>query len=135
MSRKRAKTHQGSTTKPTRNLAPRAAHQASSTLADLQQQVSALARELVEAREQQTATSEVLHVISSSFGELAPVFKTMLENATRLCEAESASLVLREGGDLRFVARYNAPAALLDKRYAIQYFAPDQPVVLAAASD
>jgi signal transduction histidine kinase len=124
MSRKRAKTHQGSTTKPTRNLAPRAAHQASSTLADLQQQVSALARELVEAREQQTATSEVLHVISSSFGELAPVFKTMLENATRLCEAESASLVLREGGDLRFVARYNAPAALLEQTLRDPIFRP-----------
>jgi signal transduction histidine kinase len=124
MSRKRAKTHQGSTTKPTRNLAPTAAHQASSTLADLQQQVSALARELVEAREQQTATSEVLHVISSSFGELAPVFKIMLENATRLCEAESASLVLREGGDLRFVARYNAPAALLEQTLRDPIFRP-----------
>src|SRR5262249_36153137 len=59
--------------------------------------------------------SEVLRVISSSPGELKPVFQAMLENATRLCEAETASLVLREGGDLRFVARYNAPAALLEQ--------------------
>jgi chromosome segregation ATPase len=91
------------------------ARQASSTLADLQQQVSALTRELAEAREQQTAASEVLGVISSAPGELDPVFKAMLENATRLCEAESASLVLREGDDLRLVARYNAPAALLEQ--------------------
>ena len=61
--RKPANTQHGSTTKPKRNNAPTAARQASSTLADLQQQVSALARELAEAREQQTATSEVLGVL------------------------------------------------------------------------
>jgi hypothetical protein len=105
ITRKPAKTQHGSTTKPKRDKAPTAARQASSTLADLQQQVSALARELAEAREQQTATSEVLGVISSAPGELDSVFKAMLENATRLCEAESASLVLREGDDLRLVAR------------------------------
>jgi hypothetical protein len=111
-----------------------AARQASSTLADLQQQVSALTRELTEAREQQKATSEVLHVISSSSGDLAPVFKAMLENATRLCEAESASLVLREGGDIRFVARYNAPAALLEQTLRDPIFRPGPDSGLAARS-
>jgi predicted nucleic acid-binding Zn-ribbon protein len=69
-SRRPAKTRHGSTTKPKRNNAPKAARPTSSTLADLQQQVSALTRELAEAREQQTATSEVLKTISSSAGEL-----------------------------------------------------------------
>src|SRR5262249_37790005 len=78
-------------------------------------EVQARTRELSEALEQQTATSEVLRVISSSPGELEPVFQAMLENATRLCEAESAALGLCEGADLRVVARYNAPAALLEQ--------------------
>src|SRR5262249_56621792 len=63
--------------------------------------------DLSEALGQQTATSEVLGVISSSPGELEPVFQSMLRNATRLCEAESASLILREGSDLRIIARHN----------------------------
>jgi len=93
-----------------------------SSAADLQKQLDQRTRELAEAQkrlaealEQQTATSEVLGVISSAPGELEPVFQAMLENATRLCEAESASLVLREGGDLRHVLRYNAPAALVEQ--------------------
>jgi len=83
-----------------------------------------LKKKLAEALEQQTATSEVLRVISSSPGDLKPVFETMLANATRLCEGESASLVLREGGDLRFVARYNAPAALVEQMERDPIFRP-----------
>jgi len=61
-------------------------------------------RELSESLEQQTATSEVLKVISSSPGELQPVFEAMLANATRICEAELGHLFLREGTIFRAVA-------------------------------
>ena len=60
--------------------------------------------DLSEALEQQTATSEVLRVISSSPGELEPVFEAMLANAVRICEAKFGTLYLREGDGFRTVA-------------------------------
>src|SRR6202022_4334811 len=67
-------------------------------------EVQARSLELSESLEQQTATSEVLGIISSSPGELEPVFETMLENATRLCEASYGAMFLCEGDAFHTVA-------------------------------
>ena len=69
-------------------------------------------RELAESLEQQTATSEVLKIISSSPGELEPVFQAMLENAVRICEAKFGHLILFEGDLCRIAAAVNMPPAL-----------------------
>jgi GAF domain-containing protein len=70
-----------------------------------------LLKELRESLEQQTATSEVLQVISSSPGELEPVFTTMLQNALRICEAGIGNLFRYENGAFREASSVNAPAA------------------------
>ena len=73
-------------------------------------------RELSESLEQQTATSEVLKVISSSPGELEPVFEAMLESATRICEARFGSLYLYSEDGLTLAATHNAPPAFAEAR-------------------
>src|SRR3974390_3068520 len=70
--------------------------------------------QLSEALEQQTATSEVLKVISSSPGELGPVFDTVLENATRLCEAHFGILYRFEDNAFRAIALRGAPPAFAE---------------------
>src|SRR5262249_9134055 len=74
-------------------------------------EVQARPRELLESLQQQTSTAEVPGVISTSPGELERVFTPRLENATRICEAKSGTLLLYEGDAFRVAARYGAPQA------------------------
>ena len=90
---------------------------------DLEEQLKASRRELAEAREhlaealeQQTATAEVLQVISSFPGDLEPVFQSMLENATRICDAQFGNLYLCEGDAFRIVAMHGAAPAYAEAR-------------------
>jgi GAF domain-containing protein len=78
--------------------------------------VAQLTRERDEALEQQAATAEVLKVISSSPGELEPVFQTMLANAVRICEAKFGNLWLYDGDAFRTVAMHGAPPAWVEWR-------------------
>ena len=114
VNRKPAKPQYRKPTRPKRGTALKARRRASSSVADLQEQLERQARELDESLEQQTATSEVLHVISRSPGDLKPVFQTMLENATRICHAKFGVLQLYEGRAFRIGAIHNAPPAFAE---------------------
>ncbi len=89
------------------------------------EEVQARTRELSESLEQQTATSEVLGVISRSAGDLEPVFQSMLENATRICSAQFGLMNLREGSNFRTVAFHNVPPEFLSARKESFHPRPD----------
>src|SRR5436190_11241044 len=98
---------------PTRSKVP-TKPKGAPTDVDLKKENATLRRELAEALERQTATSEVLQVISASPGDLEPVFQKMLENATRVCGAKFGTMTLVEGSFIRRVAAYNVPFTYAD---------------------
>ena len=111
---KAAKTHRRRTGAP-RTTAKIAHHRKSSSV-DTAERIALLEHRLNEALEQQTATSEVLKVISSSPGELKPVFDALLANAVRICDAKFGALFLMEGDAFRYVALHGAPPAFAETR-------------------
>jgi GAF domain-containing protein len=94
----------------------KAARHSSSSLADQETEVARFRRERDEALERETATSQVLRLISKSPGNLELVFRSIVENATRICEAKFGVLTLSEGDAFRHVAIHNAPEAYIELR-------------------
>ena len=109
---KEGKTQRPKTLK--RHNAPKTARRRNFSAAGPQEQISALTRELKEALEQQTATSEVLKVISNSPAQLEPVFQAMLANAVRICEAKFGIMFLYENSEFQQVALLNASKELAE---------------------
>jgi two-component system, NtrC family, sensor kinase len=95
----------------------------SSTIQDTE--VARLTRELNEALEQQAATSEVLGIISASPGKLERVFQSILENATRICEAKFGTLFRFDGTVLQPVAQVGTPLALIEAQRRLGPPAPN----------
>jgi signal transduction histidine kinase len=115
------KTRRKKTTRVKRREAPAAARRRGPSR-NLQKQLDQRTNELAEARghlaealEQQTATSEVLGIISRSPGDLQAVFETILGNATRICEANFGNLFLYEQDAFRAVALHGAPSAYAEQ--------------------
>ena len=99
-----------------RRNASRAASRSRSTVTGRDSGAKRLARDLNEALRQQAATSEILQVISSSGGDLEPVFATILEKAVRLSGATFGNIYRWDDGALHLVATHNTPPALAEVR-------------------
>jgi len=115
------KTRRQSATKVQRRKAPTAVRHREASAAYLQEQLDQRTRERDEARKhlaealaQQTATAEVLRVISSSPGDLEPVFQAMLASATQTCEAKFGILYRIEGDSARIISTLGIPPALAE---------------------
>ena len=111
---------------PNRGNVPKAVARSNSLTAGKAEEFARLVRELGEALERQAATTELLQVINSSYGDLQLVFQTMLASAVRLCQATFGVLWLAEGNRFRSVALHNLPPAFAAarQREPVVYFGP-----------
>src|SRR5262245_4793712 len=125
----RPKSHRGKPVIQNRRGEPKPTHQRNPSAAD--RNVAQLTRERDEALEREKATAEVLRVVSSSPGDLESVFQTLVENATRLCDANFGSLYLCEGDAFRLTAMHNAPPAYEQLRRSEPVVHPSHPAVYA----
>src|SRR5215468_2368171 len=107
-----------------RRNAPRVVRRRKRSAADANEKIALLESRLNEALEQQTATSEVLKVISSSPGDLEPVFNAMLEKAVRICGAKFGQLFLSEDDGFRMIAMHDVPRAFAEKRRREPFLRP-----------
>ena len=126
------KTRRQKTTKVKSRKGQMAGRGRGTSTADLQRQLVQRTRELADVRadlaeslERQTATSEVLQVISSSPGELEPVFQSMLGNAMRICEAEFSIMLEFANGAFRRLTSLNVPPAYADFHNEPRVWGPD----------
>jgi GAF domain-containing protein len=119
--------------RPTRRNAPKVEILSKPSPVAEEKEVARLTRELNEALAREKATAGVLHTISSSSGELAPVFRSILENVTGLCGANFSILLLYEGDVFRNVAMYNVPPAFAELRRRRPVIRP-RPMLRVAAT-
>ena len=109
---------------PKRPGGPEAARPHSSSAASQESEIARLNRELAQARQEQTATADVLGIISSS-SSLERVFETILENATRICEANFGTLYrIDENGGLHPMAQFNTPLEFMQAQRRTIPFRP-----------
>src|SRR5262249_839461 len=97
------------------------------------EQFDRLKRERDEALEQLAATSQVLQVISSTKGDLEPVFQSMLANAVPICQAKFGTLYRTEGDSVRWVAMHGVPKAFAEERRRVPLIRPAPTTALARA--
>src|SRR5580704_13977738 len=116
----KAKTRQRKTATPRRRNGPAAAHRRGAASARQKAEVARLRRELNEALQLQAATAEVLHIISSSPGDLQPAFGKMLAHAARICDARYGNVFRLQGDALHLVASHNTPPALVEARRVVR---------------
>jgi hypothetical protein len=96
--------------------AARPARRRAARAAGAEAEIARHSRELREARARQAASAEVLQIISSSPGDLEPVFEAMLAKAMRLCEAQCGFIYQLEGGAMRAVAEIGVPPPFAEYR-------------------